>query len=43
MDKRTLNYEIKTEAIPTSIRQFGMSTLIIDASVGIGMSDADTF
>jgi hypothetical protein len=44
VDKRTLNYEIKTETtIPTSLRQFGLSTIIIDASVGIGMSDAGTF
>ena len=43
-DKRTLIYEIKTETIiPTSLREFGSTTLIIDASVGIGMSNSGTF
>jgi hypothetical protein len=44
VDKRTLIYEIKTETIiPTSLREFGSTTLIIDASVGIGMSNSGTF
>jgi hypothetical protein len=44
VDKRTLIYEIKTETIiPTSLREFGSTTLIIDASVAIGMSNSGTF
>jgi hypothetical protein len=44
VDKKTLNYEINTEStLPPNLRQFGSATIIIDASVGIGMSGAGTF
>jgi hypothetical protein len=44
VNKGILKYEIKTETIiPTSLREFGLTTLIIDASVGIGMSNSGTF